>query len=118
MPSTNRDCLPNIMVSRLGNLLPWVSTNPSPGSGRTTSAEASPGGKPYTPACKLSFPSRLNGVSPNNSIKAINKVTPSLIRTEADEVSYHFHVMIRYELEKRLHGRVPGRSRYPGLVEG
>ncbi|HTR30055.1 MAG TPA: carboxypeptidase M32 [Puia sp.] len=34
--------------------------------------------------------------------KAINKVTPSLIRTEADEVSYHFHVMIRYELEKRL----------------
>ena len=34
--------------------------------------------------------------------RAINKVTPSLIRTEADEVSYHFHVMIRYELEKRL----------------
>ena len=27
---------------------------------------------------------------------------PSLIRTEADEISYHFHVFIRYELEKRL----------------
>lgn len=27
---------------------------------------------------------------------------PSLIRTEADELTYHFHVMIRYELEKRL----------------
>jgi carboxypeptidase Taq len=34
--------------------------------------------------------------------KAINKVSPSLIRTEADEVTYHFHVMIRYEIEKML----------------
>ena len=33
---------------------------------------------------------------------AINKVQPSLIRTEADEVTYHFHVMIRYEIEKLL----------------
>lgn len=33
---------------------------------------------------------------------AINKVSPSLIRTEADELTYHFHVMIRYELEKGL----------------
>jgi carboxypeptidase Taq len=31
--------------------------------------------------------------------KGINKAGPSLIRTEADELSYHFHVMIRYELE-------------------
>jgi carboxypeptidase Taq len=29
-------------------------------------------------------------------------VQPSLIRTEADEISYHFHVFIRYELEKKL----------------
>ncbi len=34
--------------------------------------------------------------------KAINKVQPSLIRTEADELTYHFHVMIRYEIEKQL----------------
>jgi carboxypeptidase Taq len=32
----------------------------------------------------------------------MNKVQPSLIRTEADEVTYHFHVMIRYEIEKAL----------------
>jgi carboxypeptidase Taq len=32
----------------------------------------------------------------------INKVQPSLIRTEADEITYHFHVLIRYELEKKL----------------
>ena len=33
---------------------------------------------------------------------AINKVQPSLIRTKADEVTYHFHVIIRYEIEKLL----------------
>ena len=32
----------------------------------------------------------------------INKVQPSFIRTEADELTYHFHVLIRYELEKKL----------------
>ncbi len=42
----------------------------------------------------------------NNTVQefyaAINKIQPSLIRTEADEVTYHFHVMIRYEIEKLL----------------
>ncbi len=37
-----------------------------------------------------------------NFYKGINRVSPSLIRTEADELTYHFHVMIRYELEKKL----------------
>ena len=36
--------------------------------------------------------------------QGINKVQPSLIRTEADELTYHFHVMIRYEIEKMLLG--------------
>lgn len=34
--------------------------------------------------------------------KAFNKAMPSLIRTEADELYYCQHVMVRYELEKRL----------------
>ncbi|MBO2516651.1 MAG: carboxypeptidase M32 [Clostridiales bacterium] len=39
--------------------------------------------------------------------KALNKVQPSLIRTEADEVTYCLHVMVRYELEKALmHGQI------------
>lgn len=33
--------------------------------------------------------------------KAVNKVEPSLIRTEADEVTYALHVMVRYEIEKK-----------------
>jgi carboxypeptidase Taq len=48
------------------------------------------------------FPDRLKTISAVQFYQGINKVQPSLIRTEADEVSYHFHVMIRYELEKLL----------------
>jgi len=31
-----------------------------------------------------------------------NKVRPSLLRVEADEVTYHFHIMLRYEIEKGI----------------
>ncbi|WP_224014573.1 carboxypeptidase M32 [Ferruginibacter albus] len=48
------------------------------------------------------FPEQLNNISVDQFYKAINKVQPSLIRTEADELTYHFHVMIRYEIEKKL----------------
>ncbi len=34
--------------------------------------------------------------------RAINKVEPSLIRTEADEVTYNLHVMMRFDLEQAL----------------
>jgi len=58
--------------------------------------------KPVYPRLQSIFPQQLGDVSVEQFYKGINKVTPSLIRTEADEVSYHFHIMIRYELEKRL----------------
>lgn len=48
------------------------------------------------------FPKQLQPVSLEAFYKGINKVQPSLIRTEADELTYHFHVMIRYEIEKLL----------------
>lgn len=48
------------------------------------------------------FPEQFNNITVEQFYKAINKVEPSLIRTEADEVTYHFHVMIRYEIEKML----------------
>jgi carboxypeptidase Taq len=54
------------------------------------------------PRLQTTFPQALKGVTVQDFYKGINKVAPSLIRTEADEVSYHFHVMIRYELEKSL----------------
>lgn len=48
------------------------------------------------------FKQQLGAVTAGQFYRAINKVSPSLIRTEADEVTYHFHVMIRYEIEKML----------------
>ena len=48
------------------------------------------------------FPTQFENTSLQQFYKGINKVQPSLIRTEADEVTYHFHVMIRYEIEKQL----------------
>ncbi|MEP7108425.1 MAG: carboxypeptidase M32 [Ferruginibacter sp.] len=48
------------------------------------------------------FQKQLNNLTTEQFYKGINKVAPSLIRTESDELTYHFHVMIRYELEKML----------------
>ncbi len=54
------------------------------------------------PLLKKYFPKQFQDVSEIQLYKGINKVQPSLIRTEADELTYHFHVMIRYEIEKML----------------
>lgn len=48
------------------------------------------------------FPGQLGQVDLDRFVEAINKVTPGLIRTEADELSYSLHVLIRYEIEKKL----------------
>lgn len=56
----------------------------------------------YLNKLKEFFPEQLNGIESEQFYKAINKIQPSLIRTEADEVSYHFHVKIRYLIEKEL----------------
>lgn len=58
----------------------------------------------YFPLFKKYFPEQLKNTEARDLYKAINKVAPSLIRTEADELTYHFHVMIRYEVEKLLIG--------------
>ena len=49
-----------------------------------------------------SFPGNLGKLPVNDFYQGINKITPSLIRTESDELHYHFHVLIRYEIEKAL----------------
>ena len=48
------------------------------------------------------FPDQLGHLSLSDFYKAMNKVEPSFIRTESDEITYHFHIMIRYEIEKKL----------------
>ncbi|MFM9908509.1 MAG: carboxypeptidase M32 [Chitinophagaceae bacterium] len=56
----------------------------------------------YLPRLQQSFPQQLENISVIDFYKGINKVQPSFIRTEADELTYHFHVLIRYEIEKGL----------------
>lgn len=48
------------------------------------------------------FPEQIEGVSVDQFYDAINVIAPNLIRTEADELHYHLHVLIRYELESAL----------------
>ena len=48
------------------------------------------------------FPQQLNGVTEAEIYRAVNRAEPSLIRTEADELTYSLHIMVRYELEKAL----------------
>ncbi|WP_160711557.1 carboxypeptidase M32 [Chitinophaga solisilvae] len=56
----------------------------------------------HYPQLQQRFPENLGNVSLQDFYHAINLVKPSLIRTEADELTYHFHIMIRYEIEKGL----------------
>ncbi|MBR0163870.1 MAG: carboxypeptidase M32 [Lachnospiraceae bacterium] len=48
------------------------------------------------------FPELTRDVSPEEFYEAVNLVTPSLIRIEADEFTYTFHIIIRYEMEKEI----------------
>lgn len=48
------------------------------------------------------YPENLSKISLEHFIKGINKAAPSLIRTEADELSYCIHIIIRYEIEKMI----------------
>ncbi len=48
------------------------------------------------------FPEQLAGVNADTFYRAVNDVKPSLIRVEADEVTYNFHIMLRTELEMAL----------------
>lgn len=54
------------------------------------------------PVMQELFPTQVAGVTPETLYAAVNRAEPSLIRTEADELTYAMHIMIRYELEKRI----------------
>ncbi|MEM9992077.1 MAG: carboxypeptidase M32, partial [Bacteroidota bacterium] len=58
--------------------------------------------KAHYPTLQTHFKTQLSATSLSNFYKGINKVEASYIRTESDELHYHFHILIRYELEKAL----------------
>ena len=55
----------------------------------------------YPHICEM-LPDVMKDVSEKEFYEALNTVEPSLIRTEADEFTYTFHIIIRYEIEKAL----------------
>ncbi|MCT7952299.1 carboxypeptidase M32 [Ancylothrix sp. C2] len=65
----------------------------------------------FYPQLQGIFLRELGNVSINQFYRAINKVSPSLIRTDADELTYNLHIMIRYDLElEMLEGSLPIRD--------
>lgn len=54
------------------------------------------------PLAKQAFAPALDAYSVDDLYAAVNIVTPSFIRVEADEATYNMHVMVRFELERAL----------------
>jgi carboxypeptidase Taq len=56
------------------------------------------------PLLQKHFPGQLGQTDVGTFYQAINKVEPSFIRVEADEVSYNLHIILRFELEREIFG--------------
>jgi carboxypeptidase Taq len=54
------------------------------------------------PRVKAAFGAAFDDVSPQDAYEAVNTVTPSFIRVEADEATYNMHIMVRFELERLM----------------
>jgi carboxypeptidase Taq len=68
----------------------------------------------YFPLLQKTFPDALASVPLDTFYRAVNKVERSLIRTDADEVTYNLHVMLRFGLELDM---LEGRLRIKDLPE-
>lgn len=73
--------------------------------------------EPLFPKLKETYPEDLSDVSLDDFIAGVNKAEPGPIRTEADELTYPLHVLIRYELEKALIAGECKVSELPSLWE-
>ncbi|MCM1042613.1 MAG: carboxypeptidase M32 [Corallococcus sp.] len=58
----------------------------------------------HFPKLVETFPEQLQGVTLDDFVKYINTAQVSFVRTEADELTYPLHVMLRYEMEKKFVG--------------
>jgi len=56
----------------------------------------------FFPRLREVFPTQLAELDAESFYRAVNKVQPSLVRVEADEVTYNLHIMLRFELENDL----------------
>ena len=56
----------------------------------------------FYPRLQEAFAAQLGSVDEEAFYRAVNKVHPSLIRIDADEVTYNLHIILRFELEQEL----------------
>jgi carboxypeptidase Taq len=56
----------------------------------------------FYPQLQQTFPGQLDSVDEEAFYRAVNRVHPSLIRIDADEVTYNLHIILRFELEQEL----------------
>ncbi len=59
----------------------------------------------FEPRFRERFPSQTASLSSDQLYRAINAVEPTLIRVDADEVTYNLHILLRFEIEQRLFRR-------------
>src|SRR6516164_7389552 len=83
-------------VSRL------ASMKASHGFGRTWWGAAAVSGSIFYPRLQRIFAEQLSGVPLAVFHRAINKVARSLIRTDADELTYNLHITLRFDLELKM----------------
>ena len=56
----------------------------------------------FYPLLQSEFPDALHDISLDKFRRSVNRVSPGLIRVQADELTYNLHIMIRFELERAL----------------
>ena len=56
----------------------------------------------FFPSLQSTFPEQFRGTDEEAFYRAVNKSHPSLIRVEADEVTYNLHILLRFELENEM----------------
>ena len=114
MRCTSRGSAPHSKARRSAPALPPACMKANPGCGKTWSARSRAFWQHFYPALQRIFPDQLGGVTVETFYRAINKVERSLIRTDADEVTYNLHIMMRFDLELDL---LEGRLRVKDLPE-
>src|SRR5450759_869676 len=70
--------------------------------------------KHFFPSLRSTFPDQLRRVDDEAFFRAVNRSYPSLIRVEADEVTYNLHVLLRFELENEM---LEGKLKFKDLPE-
>jgi carboxypeptidase Taq len=68
----------------------------------------------FYPQLQVAFPTEFGSISEDDFYDSVNRVEPSLIRVDADEVTYNFHIILRFELEQAL---IDGQVQVPEMPD-